>query len=107
MANFAAQLSPDKKTLTVKVKLEKFDAVAVPAFKEAVDAAWVDSLSLVSLDFAQVNFVDSSGIGALLSIQKKLGPGGQPVQVIHAGAHVMEVIELLRLHRVFNINPVN
>lgn len=104
MENFQTIVSDGGDALLVKIGLQKFDAQQSPVFKQKVDSEWSPAIKSVAIDFSDVKFIDSSGIGALLSIQKKLGPAGEPVHIQNAGKNVVEVIELLRLHRVFRLD---
>ena len=104
MAEFKTEVSESGEALKVVIALQKFDAQQAAVFKEAVDQVWTDAIKSVAIDFAEVKFIDSSGIGALLSIQKKLGPGSDPLVIQNASKNVIEVIELLRLHRVFRLD---
>ncbi|MGJ3241427.1 MAG: STAS domain-containing protein [Opitutales bacterium] len=89
--------------LAITLNQDKFDASCVAAFKERLAETWSPSVTGVSIDFNQVGFIDSSGIGALLGIQKRLKASDEPVTILNARRSVIEVIELLRLHRVFRI----
>jgi anti-sigma B factor antagonist len=57
------------------------------------------------LDLSEVRFVDSSGLGALLSGLKNAGM--RDIRYILAGLQprVQSMFELTRLHRVFEIHP--
>ncbi|EXX89490.1 anti-sigma factor antagonist [Paenibacillus darwinianus] len=51
----------------------------------------------VHLDFAEVQFVDSSGIGLLISLVQHLTEQGIKTRIIHLNAEVKQVFELLQL----------
>ncbi len=92
-----------KKTLLIKINSTRFDASFISDFKDRINETITDDLKRVEVDFNGVEFMDSSGIGALLSIQKKLSPDSEPINLINANKSIVNVIELLRLHRVFRI----
>ena len=50
-----------------------------------------------------VDFLDSSGIGALLSVYKRLTKPQSTMRLIHVKPAVQSVLELMRMHRVFEI----
>jgi len=80
--------------------VESLDASNAPeakAFFKQVDLAGVER-SVLNLE--QVNFIDSSGIGAILSFYKQMN---QKLTLKNPTPTVMSVLELLRLHRVFEI----
>ena len=95
----------DDAHLKITVAEPKFDAANAAAFKEELEKHWSPSVKQVTIDFSEVQFIDSSGVGALLSVQKKIPAGGEPVILSGAKPNVVSVIELLRLHRVFTIRP--
>lgn len=95
----------DDQTLTITVADTKFDAASAGAFKEEIDAHWKPSVHRVTINFSEVQFIDSSGVGALLSVQKRMPAGSEPVVLSGAKPNVVSVIELLRLHRVFTVKP--
>ncbi len=94
---------PDDQHLAIKFGEPKFDAASAAAFKEELDGHWRPTVRQVTIDFAAVQFIDSSGVGALLSVQKRMPAGSEPVVIAGARPNVVSVIELLRLHRVFSL----
>lgn len=93
----------DRDTLRVELGVNRLDASASRDFKKEVDAIWSSEVTKVEMDFNQVDFIDSSGVGALIGVYKRLqGPNGR-VRLTHVKAPVQSVIELLRLHRIFEI----
>ena len=104
MSPYEFTLSDSDTKLLIVVHQNRFEAATIGEFKEGLEDVWNDKISNVVIDFEDVNFIDSSGIGALLGVQKKLRDTGSPVQLIKAKPNVISVIELLRLHRVFEIS---
>ena len=93
----------DGSSLTLNVKVARLDAAAARNFKQECDKAWSSDVRSVLIDMGPVGFIDSSGIGALLSVYKKLPPGSPSVRLVGVKPAVESVIELLRLHRIFEI----
>ncbi len=88
--------------LCLTVTAPRLDASSVREFKVAVDSAWASVTCRVEIDMAGVEFLDSSGVGALLSIYKRL-PAPAQVKLARVRPAVQTVIELLRLHRIFEV----
>ncbi|MEM9226557.1 MAG: STAS domain-containing protein [Verrucomicrobiota bacterium] len=103
MQEYAFSLSSNGTAMTITVDKTKFDASSVDAFNQALKEHWKQGISDVDIDFSKVEFIDSSGIGALLGVQKRLQSDSQPIRILNARKNVVSVIELLRLHRVFSI----
>lgn len=96
-------IAPDKTHLDIKVKIPRLEASCTSEFKSILERTWLPSIKTVTVDCQTIDFIDSSGIGALLSIQKRM-QGERAVTLKNTKPTVISVIELLRLHRVFNLH---
>lgn len=90
-------------SLRITLKTRRLDAAGARDFKQECEAAWSPGVTAVIIDLEAVDFIDSSGVGALLSLYKKLPPGQASVKLARLKPTVQSVIELLRLHRIFEI----
>ncbi len=57
----------------------------------------------VAVDLAQVSYIDSSGIAALVEGFQNARGRGQPFELVNVSAPVLAVLRLARLDRVFAI----
>jgi anti-sigma B factor antagonist len=89
--------------LEILVEVRSFEACTIAEFRNALDQCCVGGARNVVVDLTQVEMIDSSAIGALLSVQKRLSDPSERVTLRGARPAVLTVIELLRLHRVFRI----
>ena len=89
--------------LRAEVGVPRLDAASARDFKKQIDSIWSEGVKRVELDFASVDFIDSSGVGALLGVYKRLPQASGNVRLLNVKAPVQSVIELLRLHRIFEI----
>ena len=90
-------------TLHLVVKTSRLDAASSREFKKECDALCRDPVEKVTIDLEAVEFLDSSGVGALLSVYKRLPKERPSVKLLRAKPVVQSVIELLRLHRIFEL----
>ena len=90
--------------LRAVIGVNRLDASSSRNFKKHVEAIWSPEVSRVELDFEKVDFIDSSGVGALLGVYKRLSGDEPNVQLQRVQPPVQSVIELLRLHRIFSIS---
>ena len=90
-------------TLYLTVHAPRLDAASAREFKKACEEHWQAGVESLALDLRAVEFLDSSGVGALLSVYKKLPPDKPSVKLLNVQPPVQTVIELLRLHRIFTI----
>jgi anti-sigma B factor antagonist len=89
--------------LMVIVPLEaRVDAHVAPAFRTALLECIDRGHHNLMVDMAKVEFIDSSGLGALVSALKRLGRDGD-LKVCSLNAAVRSMFELTRLNRVIPI----
>ncbi|MBX2813658.1 MAG: STAS domain-containing protein [Myxococcales bacterium] len=100
---FEFELSDDKHHLLIRVESKKFDITLAPEFRRSVEQAWDPAIEAVAIDFTSVDFIDSSGVGALVSVHKRAARKGGVLEIHNPGPAVTSIIELLRLHRVFKL----
>jgi len=93
----------DGDIIRIAIRRSRVDAASAGVFKEVVSSTWQPTLKHAVIDMSQVEFVDSSGVGALLGVLRRLPQGEGSVVLKAMRPQVLSVIELLRLHRVFQI----
>lgn len=84
--------------------MPRLDAAVAPAFRQAVVDRVEQGERRLVLDLERVEFMDSSGLGALVSILKAAGAQGA-VALCQAGGAVQGLLALTRMDRVFRIVP--
>lgn len=97
------ELSENGREMAIRVEDRKFDITMAAEFRRQLNAHWADTVEDVQVDFSNVEFIDSSGVGALVSVHKRLAEKGRAVTIVNPCPAVLSVIELLRLHRVFQL----
>jgi len=55
------------------------------------------------IDMSKTRFIDSSGLGVLIGVNKAMRSRGGVLKILNPTAAVMQLIELTRLHRVLDI----
>lgn len=71
--------------------------------KERILALLTDSHKAIEIDLAQTTFIDSTGLGVLISLDKAVRPRKGVVRLLNPTSSVLTVLELTRLHRVFEV----
>lgn len=92
----------DGGTLVIQLREESLDAGNVQLFKDTVQAV-LQQHSRVVFDLEGVRFIDSSGIGALLSCMRQLRQRQGDVRLCRLSGTVIALFELMRLDRVFTL----
>ncbi|MFV2053738.1 STAS domain-containing protein [Aliiroseovarius sp. YM-037] len=81
----------------------RIDASAAIQFKDKMRELTGDSPPRVILDLSQVDFLDSSGLGAVVAAMKQLGPG-RVLELCGLTKTVQKVFRLTRMDSVFVIH---
>lgn len=84
--------------------VRRLDASVAPDFKQQVVRLVEAGDRRLLLDLTGVDFLDSSGLGALVSILKALGGQGT-MAVFGAKGAVLSLFKLTRMDKVFAIHP--
>ncbi len=109
---------PDALTLTVSLRGTRevrdncqlfrlaglLDAFSEPAFRKVLDKYVEESPKNFVLDLSQIDFVDSSGLGALVQIAKKVQNGGGTLQIV-TNPRVTQTVKLVRLEQFLALQP--
>ena len=94
----------DGKTV-LSLKEERVDAHNAAALKDRLLKALEEEDRALVIDLSQVQFIDSSGLGALLSGYKNANLRASGFALVGLQPLVKSMFELTRLHRVFEIYP--
>ncbi|MEJ2020702.1 MAG: STAS domain-containing protein [Maritimibacter sp.] len=87
----------------IKVREDRIDAAVAIQFKDRMREETEDGPPRVLLDMSRVNFLDSSGIGAVVAAKKQLGPE-RALELAGLTPAVEKVFRLTRLDSVFTIH---
>lgn len=90
-------------TLLVRVEAARLDAAIAIQFKDRMRDLVDQAPERVVLDMSQVTFLDSSGLGAVVSVMKLLAPDRR-LELAGLTALVAKVFALTRMDEVFTIH---
>jgi anti-sigma B factor antagonist len=88
--------------MVLEVKDRRIDARSAPDLKQKIGTFVSDGAEWLILDLADVEFVDSSGLGAIVSALKLLGRRGDLV-ISGAREPVQALFKLTRMDKVFRM----
>jgi anti-sigma B factor antagonist len=83
--------------------LQRLTGTNCALFKELIRANLADHHRTVEVDCTEVQFMDSEGLGALISIHKLIAPRQGGVRLSHAQPMVRQLLDLLHFQRIFEI----
>lgn len=79
------------------------DAFSEPTFRKVLSAKIDESPKHIILDLSQIDFVDSSGLGALVQLAKQAKTNGT-LQIV-TNARVTQTVKLVRLETFLSLQP--
>ena len=86
----------------VAIDGEHLDAGNAAAFKALIQPC-LDQHALVVVDMSRLRFVDSSGLGAMLSCLRHMNNKQGQLMLFALSKPVRSLFELVRMHRIFAI----
>jgi anti-sigma B factor antagonist len=86
----------------LKPATERIDASNALAFRDACRAQLASGTRTI-LDLSAVRFIDSSGLGALVSLGKHLGTDGE-MRLVVPHASVRALFEITRIDRILAVH---
>jgi anti-sigma B factor antagonist len=81
----------------------ELNATNAGSFRDQGRTALVEARNNIDIDLSRVQFLDSAGLGALVALRKTAAERNGKVRLLNPAPHVQQILELTRLHRVFEI----
>ncbi|MDJ0821849.1 MAG: STAS domain-containing protein [Paracoccaceae bacterium] len=87
----------------IQVDETRIDAAVAIDFKDQMRILTADLAGRVLLDLAKVDFIDSSGLGAVVAAMKQM-PDGQKLELVDLTEAVDKVFRMTRMDTIFRIH---
>lgn len=82
----------------------QLDAFSEPTFRKVLTKCIEEGPKHVVLDLSKIDFVDSSGLGALVQVAKKAQQASGTLQIV-TNARVTQTVKLVRLEQFLALQP--
>jgi anti-sigma B factor antagonist len=89
--------------IVISTAHDRIDAAGAIQFKDAMRVLTQETSRRVVLDMSRVNFLDSSGLGAVVAAMKALGPE-RKLELSGLTPTVQKVFRLTRMDTIFTIH---
>lgn len=100
------EIQKENRVLSIR-GLRELNVGSAKTFRDAVCPEVNPDLSAIEVDLSDINFLDSSGLGALISLYKAAGgadgSGTAKMRLMNPQPAVQQVIELTRMHHLFEV----
>lgn len=83
----------------------EIDLACSPELREILNVHAEDKRSALLLDFADVSYVDSSGLATLVEYVRKVQDFGGKLALAKVNSRVRTILDLVRLSEIFPIYP--
>jgi anti-sigma B factor antagonist len=83
--------------------LKELAAANSQSFRDQVRSALTNDQRSIEIDLSETMFVDSCGLGTLISLHKTVCARNGQVRLLHPTPPVRQILELTRMHRIFEI----
>jgi anti-sigma B factor antagonist len=81
------------------------DIYTAPALRERLIEASETDCSTVVVDMTEVDFIDSSGLGVLVSALKRVRENDGQMRIVTAKEPILRIFRITGLDRVFELSP--
>ena len=93
----------DDGTATVLRVRGELDALSASDLRPVLDRLLEDQRLAVTVDLSELRLIDSSGVGTLVSLYKRVRAGGGVVRFVGVSSQPLVIFKLLRLDIVFGL----
>ena len=101
-ANFPVKIETQSDCLRIS-EVPELSGHTAELFKNQVHAALTDAHKFIEIDLGATQYLDSSGLGALISLLKVVRSRNGGVRLLNPNQNVQTILSLTRLHRVFEV----
>jgi anti-sigma B factor antagonist len=88
--------------LVIRPLERRLDAAVTQEFKQYMSEKVQAGNRLIALDLGEIDFIDSSGLGGIISVLKVVGGSGN-IAIFGADPNVQRLFRLTRMDRIFQM----
>lgn len=92
-----------KDTVLIASNIQELTAVNATETKSQIKEALKEIHTRIDVDLSTMSFIDSSGLGVLIGLHKAMALKNGSIRIVNPTDSVQQVLELTRLHRLFEI----
>jgi anti-sigma B factor antagonist len=82
----------------------ELDALSCPELRVVLDTLAAQENCVVTVDLSELRLIDSSGVGVMVSLYKRVRANGGEVKFVGVTAQPLIIFKLLRLDRAFELS---
>jgi len=97
------EIERKNEAILVRLNVSRLDANTSRELRSKIENHSIKLDDRVVLDFEGVEFIDSSGLGALVNLMKHLGKTGEMILCSVHSKPIMDILNLTHMIKYFNI----
>jgi anti-sigma B factor antagonist len=82
----------------------ELDALSCPELRAVLDTVAAMGKCTVTVDLSELRLIDSSGVGVMVALYKRVRANGGEVKFVGVTAQPLVIFKLLRLDRAFELS---
>jgi anti-sigma B factor antagonist len=82
----------------------ELDALSCPELRPVLDALAAQGRCAITVDLSELRLIDSSGVGAMVALYKRVRANGGEVKFVGVTAQPLVIFKLLRLDRALELS---
>ncbi len=82
----------------------ELDALSCPELRPVLDALVAQGRCIITVDLSELRLIDSSGVGAMVALYKRVRANGGVVKFVGVTAQPLVIFKLLRLDRALELS---
>jgi len=97
--------SYDNYTL-IEILIKEFDLIKAPKFSRTIQSILNDiNYPNIILDLNSVSFIDSTGLGSLISLKNAITKHYSEVAVLCTNSTILKIFDIAKIHHFFKVFP--
>ena len=97
------EIEHEAESTVLRVRGE-LDALSCPDLRGVLDALAAMGKRAITVDLSELRLIDSSGVGVMVSLYKRVRANGGEVKFVGVTAQPLVIFKLLRLDRAFELS---
>ena len=97
------EIEHEAESTVLRVRGE-LDALSCPELRGVLDTLAAMGKRTITVDLSELRMIDSSGVGVMVSLYKRVRANGGDVKFVGVTAQPLVIFKLLRLDRAFELS---
>jgi len=98
--NWTTTFNDELKVWNVKLNGE-IDIYTAPLLKDEIDKIYEENQENIILDFSELKYIDSTGLGIIIGAYGRLKEKGKEIKIINPKSNITKLLSITALDKIF------